>query len=46
MKVEIKRVKLGAETAFKGYEPYEHGAVHEKAKKMGAHCTSYVLFIL
>ncbi|KIJ55007.1 hypothetical protein M422DRAFT_775170 [Sphaerobolus stellatus SS14] len=41
IRVEITRVKLGAEVPFKGYEAEEHGTVHEKAKKMGAHCTSF-----
>jgi hypothetical protein len=41
-KIEITRVKLGDEVSFKGYEARAHGMAHEKAKKMGAHCTSYV----
>ncbi|KAF8591218.1 hypothetical protein K439DRAFT_1627287 [Ramaria rubella] len=41
IKIEISRVKLGGEVPFKGYEAQEHGLVHEKAKKLGAHCIAY-----
>ncbi|KAF8525909.1 hypothetical protein BU17DRAFT_41206 [Hysterangium stoloniferum] len=41
IKVEITRVKIGDEVPFNGYEAQDHGPVHERAKKLGAHCTSF-----
>ncbi|GJJ08353.1 hypothetical protein Clacol_002567 [Clathrus columnatus] len=41
IRLEISQVKLGSEIQFKGYRAEEHCAVHEKAKKLGAHCTSF-----
>ena len=46
IRVEIKRVKLGDEVSFKGYDAQDPGVVHEQAKKAGAHCTTYVKRLL
>lgn len=41
VKLEITRVVLGAEVAFKPVTVENRGPVHEKAKKAGAHVTNY-----
>ncbi|KAL5504381.1 hypothetical protein ACEPAH_8455 [Sanghuangporus vaninii] len=42
IRIEITRVRLGAEVPFAGYdEAQDPGVVHERAKKAGAHCTNF-----
>ncbi|TDL25738.1 hypothetical protein BD410DRAFT_895959 [Rickenella mellea] len=41
IKVEISHVRLGQEVPFKGYEAQDPGIAHERAKKAGAHCTTF-----
>ncbi|KAL5526324.1 hypothetical protein ACEPAF_8047 [Sanghuangporus sanghuang] len=42
IRIEITRVRLGAEVPFAGYDKAQDpGVVHERAKKAGAHCTNF-----
>ncbi len=42
IEVKLTYVRLGPEVEFKGYEAHNRGHVHERAKKLGTHYTSYV----